>query len=158
MMENQTNLLRYLKDLVKCQRAGADSDLHYGSMEEFLIENGQFFETQPLPPDYCEGDRGQCFENATKLLCDYEILRYVEGYASAGVHEHHAWCIDEHDRVVDNSPSQSANAGYFGVAFPENFVLDAATKAGYNGIFDNEEALQILLSRPFDPQTLGFHD
>lgn len=95
---------------------------------EFLLEHGKEYNGTPWKEFRGSGFRrmkvGYCFENAFRAA-DRHGLRYVEGYASAGIFPvHHAWCLDDDDRVVDFTWREESVGrisatewAYFGISF-----------------------------------------
>jgi len=93
-------------------------------LRAFVLANGERYTRQPYPEN---GPRlrplGECFQQSIVLSIDVEQLAYVEGFALArdGRPYHHAWCADEHARVVDCTWGAHGLA-YFGVRLPPDFV------------------------------------
>lgn len=154
MTDLQNQLIGYLESAVANANKADARVACCRCIEEFVLRNGRWFETQPLPASYRRGTPRECFHNATNLITDHGELRYVEGYASSGAPHHHAWCIDALERVVDSTVPHPGNSAYFGVCFPTTFVLLYVLRAEHSGVLDNDACRNILLSRPFDPEAL----
>jgi len=106
----------------------------------FVEEFGQFFEAQSLPTKYDQAKRSLCYENAFWLAIEYEDLTYVEGFAKSpggrwGVL--HAWCVDPHGRVIDNTWLDAAESSYFGIPFKTAFLSQTVKKYGRYGLLDD---------------------
>ena len=99
------------------------------SVYEFLLTHGVEYQGTPWTAFRGSGWRRmkpkQCFENSFKKAATVEGLTYCEGFAYAGlISVHHAWCVDEFDRVVDFTwrvseviRTDQTEWAYFGVKF-----------------------------------------
>jgi len=98
----------------------------YKNVPDYLLQCGSFFKPQALPDDvrllvaHCPPKR--CYVVSFTLSKVWKTsLRYVEGWAlsRSGSPIEHAWCIDEHDVVVDGQWGVHADVGaaYFGIVF-----------------------------------------
>ena len=95
------------------------SQFYYQGMPDFILREGQFFESRPLPAgtDYLEIRR--CYKNAFQTAVE-ESFVYVEGYALSASHNLpllHAWNLDAEGFVVDRTWNPHGRV-YFGVLFP----------------------------------------
>ena len=110
--DKERRLQDYLETTVAtAKQTDVASEYHYCCAEDFLLQNGQFFEPRSLSSEYPEGELRSCFSNATDLLCHFDALRYVEGMAfvTEPIPVHHAWCIDAEAKVVDTTWQSSAS-------------------------------------------------
>lgn len=87
-------------------------------MEEFLVQAGIECHAQPLPDKYPPMMPKACFDNIAYLVRYRRSLRYCEGYVTHSgfpIAVHHAWAIDNDDRVIDptlRDPEQYQFLGY----------------------------------------------
>lgn len=109
---------------------------HYRGKDDLLLQHGRFFEPQDLPKAYRRGRARACFANSLRLGTKAG-LRYVEGVAlpDVGILVHHAWCLDERDRVVDPTWSTPGRA-YFGVVFAKATVV-GSWEGDQNSVLDD---------------------
>jgi hypothetical protein len=134
--ESQRRLIRYLRcgkaytatalmagDANGDAWAGGRRDCHYLGVEDFLLQEGKWFEPQPIPRRFTRGSLRQCFLNAYCSATEHNLW-YVEGYAIAetGGEAHHAWCLDERGKVLEVTWKESGLA-YLGVVFPPKLAL-----------------------------------
>jgi hypothetical protein len=131
-------------------------------MQDFILRNGKKFSSQPKPRRYKMRMPKFCFHNARMLAKQsHGALRYAEGYLASPdlpLLIHHGWCVDEGDRVVDNTlrdykteESRSATAQYFGIVFPPTLW----PKNGGESMLDSGVGFRIDLWLKIDP---GFKD
>jgi hypothetical protein len=103
---------------------GRGKEIHVcsGELQEFVLKYGRFHEPQALPDCYELRAPRSCFGNASFLAVTRD-LRYAEGFAFASdaIHLfHHAWCLDDDNRVVD--PTWGCGLAYRGVVFDSAFA------------------------------------
>jgi len=90
---------------------------------QFLLERGQFFRAQALPPEYEFGEISRCHENSFELAQMRPGLAYCEGFLAlfAGdeqvPHCDFAWCATADGNVVDVTFKHIDTMSYFGVAY-----------------------------------------
>lgn len=95
----------------------------YQSHEALVLALGRPWIAGPLPDRRLRGPVKQCYWNSLRLARRRKTLRYVEGYAwpildgRAGIPIHHAWCVDQLDRVWDVTLREPEQAAYYGIAF-----------------------------------------
>jgi hypothetical protein len=79
---------------------------------------------------------GECFRNSIMFVQDNPGYTYVEGFAmmEVGVVTQHAWCIDEHDVVMDVTWENPEKCQYYGIPFFETYVLEVAWKTEVYGV------------------------
>jgi len=105
-----------LRSLVEAMR-GFKAHPHAWLLQEFMLRNGKrWTEIAPLPKRMRMGTPKLCFANSAKLAMKHSNLRYCEGYIVRIIPIHHAWCIDEHGRVID-ATLRDPVSDYLGVAF-----------------------------------------
>jgi hypothetical protein len=103
----------------------------------FVLNNGDVFEGQSLPPDVAKMPAKACFENAAKLTLDSDY-EYYEGF---GVREglplavHHAWCV-HYGEVIDPTWGDPHMAVYMGVHIPRDDLSVELLKNGVWGVLD----------------------
>lgn len=111
---------------------------HPAPMQRFVIELGtEMYPANILPSHIKSGVIKECFYNAYNLALDG--YTYVEGYAVnqvIAIPIHHAWVIDRHGAVIDNTWSDTSNCAYFGIEFDIDELLSITTKTGVYGLLD----------------------
>ncbi|KWA83942.1 hypothetical protein WL29_21485 [Burkholderia ubonensis] len=102
----------------------------------FILKLGRDWFPQALPADVPRGPQRQCYENAGTLVLRQPELSYVEGYACPPglIPVHHAWCVDAHGRVIDNTLSDPANSLYFGVPFTRDLLWETISDTKHWGL------------------------
>lgn len=103
----------------------------------FVLEHGREFVGTRWTAFRGNGYRmmrsGRCFQNAFLMMLVRPELAYYEGYASAQTMSvHHAWCVDQQQRVVDATWRRSRLGPeekweYFGVGFDRDQLLARGT-------------------------------
>lgn len=97
---------------------------HYCGPYDFVLREGQFFLSRPLPKEFELGAITECFLNAFQTAVANEVP-YVEGYAfssdNAFIPHLHAWNVDAEGFVVDTTWGP-VGAAYLGVIFPLSLV------------------------------------
>lgn len=127
-------------------------------MQEFVLRNGKSFYSQPKPRRYRIRTPKQCFHNSRALVNQSKgNLRYAEGYMASPdlpLLFHHAWTVDEDDRVVDvtlqnydTEESRSGKAEYFGLVFPKEIW----PTSGGPSMLDSGRGFRIDLWLTIDP-------
>ncbi len=96
-----------------------------------------------LPEGYDEMERGQCFHNAWKLVCEDPSLIYCEGYAQAGFFPmEHAWVETPDGEIVDPTwtglEGRYEEALYYGVRFTPEFTLRNSLRTGWTSILQGD--------------------
>ncbi len=117
---------------------------------KLTVAHGRAFpEMSPNGMKYKPGAPKHCFWNAYELAARTRgKLRYVEGYANGGIPMEHAWCVDEHDRVIDptwrpeNGQHDDGDREYFGVVIPLPIVkLLRAENKGFGNVLQIRNSL-----------------
>ena len=111
-----------------------ESPLHYRGMTDMLIQHGRFWTVQEYPNALPTMPKKQCFENSYQFSHHYGF-RYVEGIALGVIPVHHAWLVDDEDRVIDptwatisksvrmpNEINGGIGTSYYGIHFPMDIV------------------------------------
>ena len=123
----ERNLIEYFDMLIKLRKMHQQKEFKYLCMEQFVKENGQFFDYAPLPKEIKFGPIKQCFHNAFRLAKSKGFI-YVEGYVQTSklpIPIHHAWVADKlNNMVIDNTLHTEDNTerAYFGVKFPTSYM------------------------------------
>jgi len=89
------------------------------TQQEFVMENGSFWEPAPLPEGIEKGFMKACFDNSQRLARK-QGFRYVEGFALGAccIPVLHAWCVGRDGAVIDATPVwDGVEAAYLGVPF-----------------------------------------
>lgn len=126
------------------RRIGRTPRNGFVSLGHLVLTYGIQFQYAPLPKGINPGKLQQCFANATALSDRRRgELIYVEGYCAGLIPMMHAFCVDEHDRVVDNTwcpPHCSPGQSYFGIPFRRDYMATMQLRTGYYGMLDQWEA------------------
>ena len=134
MNEPQEVLQQWLQQIATLQRSNTKaSQFAYAGLEDLLLQLGQPYQPAPRPKGIRKGRIKMCFMNSYRL--SDSGLFYCEGLAMANkvpIPVHHAWCIDQDERVVD--PTWNHGTAYFGVCFTHEYVHERARKTGCYGI------------------------
>lgn len=166
----QVHVIHSLADLIRleaelrrsCQ--GGPEGYAYVSMNDFLARHAKAYKARRLPREYGRGVMGGCFWNSYSLARDHPELTYCEGVACAGMifnYNHHAWCIDRDEKVVDvtwpvgeRDFARVKDCGYFGVAFPMEVAraMRALHAKGQFSVFDEPRHKFPMFHRPYDPE------
>jgi len=125
----------------------------YFGHEDFVLKNGQEFKSIiPLPADIERGRKGNCFENAVKLVIkNKKKYYYCEGYAisetSGNLVSLHAWVVNKNHKVIDSTWSDGKE--YFGIIFRFDYVWHWVIKnKGPKSLIDNWQNDWQLLKMP----------
>jgi len=153
------NYVRTMSEMMQSFRRDVDPNeppLAYpGGMSQFLVEHGSFYRPAALREDVKRGVIKQCFDNAYKLALRRR-WRYVEGYAISSTLPlpiHHAWAIDENDRVVDNT-WRDIGSSYFGVEFPVGYMREVRKRTDLWPALDNHKNFDLYRTK-YDPSALA---
>ncbi len=121
------------------------SQYYYRCPSDFVLREGRFFDSRPLPNKIKRGPARECFRNAF-LTAIARKLPYVEGYSfnSAGFPLLHAWNLDAEGCVVDTTWVPVGQA-YFGVVLP----LPLIHSLQGNSVIDDWTNGWPLLKRPW---------
>jgi hypothetical protein len=173
--EHIATLRQYLAIHVELREKHRDSMVHpdwlYAGMEDFVLKEGTVFrEISPYQP-LSRGERNRykprfikhCFENSYRAaVASRGKLRYVEGFAHSQILPvHHAWNIDEKDRVVDTTwcgveddPLYRPPVGtaYIGCIFDLSFVRAMRTNDN-TSVIDQWQKGWPVLKIPYTPNT-----
>src|SRR5262245_42769752 len=126
----------------------------FWTAHEFVLRNGQEFSGRKLPARYKRGLPKACYQNARALvLRSRGRLRYCEGFISFkwSILIHHAWAIDDADRVVDPTLANPVETDYFGIVFgPE--LLHTQWPKGGSMLLNAVECWDVPFMCEFDPE------
>jgi hypothetical protein len=123
-----------------------EEDEYAGPMH-FLLAEGRAFEPARLKPGIRRGQPRECFQNALNLAHRHPDLFYCEGFGLKSVIIDHAWCVDQHGRVVDPTWGDEPARAYWGVPLNTEFVSFAVREQGCHGIFEYGIGRSILMRR-----------
>jgi hypothetical protein len=135
-------LIRYLNTISGMSVGRNYPEFKYGSIEEFVLKNGEYMQPWPLPEHIKFGESKMCFMNAFQVA-ESHGLEYVEGYAVSIIPTMHAWCIGEDGHVVD--PTWNGGTEYYGVRFPLEFVRKTILRKETWGVLDDYKSGYPLL-------------
>lgn len=93
----------------------------YKGVHNFLLREARVW--SPDAGILKRGTPKNCFDNAYQLA-KRRGWRYVEGYATSIIPVHHAWVVDDADRIVEKT-WPALGVAYFGVVLPLERVLRA---------------------------------
>lgn len=101
----------------------------------WLLDNGRRFDWSPLPPRMRRRAPKACFWNSLQLAeRGRGRFAYIEGFATAMLPVHHAWCFDrETGRIVDATWVEGS--GYVGVPVRTAYVR-ARLNRGASALLD----------------------
>jgi hypothetical protein len=88
-------------------------------VQEYVGREGIDCQAQALPSRFRPMTPQYCFANASKLM-RRKGLRYCEGYVwrtSFPITIHHAWVIDDQNRVIDPTLERPEECEYLGIVF-----------------------------------------
>lgn len=126
------------RDIVaKC----CSEDLRYKGMADAILKHGLYQETIPPVPDWLHtGERGFCYQNATRSATNHVNLRYVEGYAMFhGIPLAHAWVYDVVAGKYYDPTWKDEGTEYYGVVFDTEFILSFAFRTEHYGVWGSEQ-------------------
>jgi hypothetical protein len=94
---------------------------------QFILEHGRAFEIDDRTFKGRRMTIKECFSNTTKMVWNDWSLTYVEGYVSALIPFHHAWCMRDDGGIIDPTLRIKGRVGdmphdYFGVPFSGAFL------------------------------------
>lgn len=138
------------KNNIKLNRELNVHSPHYISIEDFVLQHGNWYEPIASKKIFPRGREKQCLKNATQLVLNHKGFRYVEGFAQAfeGLTVYHAWCIDDLNHIVEPT-WDSLGTGYLGICFNIEFLKATILRRGKYGIIDNYEEKFPLLQKPY---------
>ena len=105
---------------------------YYGEYD-FLLEHGQEFKIEPLPPELKRGKTKECYTNAAELVIrNPNRFVYVEGYAMMTIMPiHHAWVYDKQTKkAYEITTDYNKNFVYFGIPFKTQYLAKGLLKNG----------------------------
>lgn len=147
-IDGQEALQGYLQTIADFRANDKPEGFKYGSIEEFVLDNGEQFTAAALPKEIKEGTLGLCYQNAYQT-CEYNSqkeLEYVEGFAkpsSLPFPIAHAWAVDKDGNVVDPTWDRLRKKGdtidYFGVRIPMKTVRSTIFARERYGVLHNPE-------------------
>ena len=148
---------------------------HYSSPEEFLLQEGKQYQSQPLTEDEIEYLKTlqhetirykmkECFYNAQSLSMCSPKIRYAEGYLFSGIIPvEHGWSVFN-GKVLDFTMAHSNDNEpilgvipdgweYFGVELPTKSIRHHwSTYGESNPLISNYREKYPLLKEKFQPQ------
>lgn len=118
-------------------------EFKFSSFQEFILTNGRDWKVAPNMRGVKRMKLKECFANATRVALSSDRFVYCEGFASGIIPVHHAWLIDEHGLVVDNTWRQPG-AEYFGVAFKRKYLYQRLVGQRFYGLLDTPPDFPLL--------------
>lgn len=145
------HMVRYIQDIRELLK---DNPLHYKGITDFLHHHGQWHDVVPIRSDVRQGLPRHCFGNAIMLAVTRK-WKYIEGLASpriaVPVPVHHAWNLDEKNRLVDSTWMNTGGA-YLGVEFSVERA-DEATWDGDASVLNDWHRGYPLFQQPWPGET-----
>ena len=118
--------------------------LVYSSAYELILRHGTYSRGPlRLPAGVRQGERKECFANATRLALSGGGMTYCEGYATGVlIPVQHAWCVRADGTVVDptwsgrlDRPADS-EVEYAGVRVARELLAEIALRTGVYGMLE----------------------
>ena len=108
-------------------------------MYDWVLEFGRFFSPVSLPDHFKPGKRKACFFNAQTQVLISDRLVYVEGFATRGRVNQHAWVIDSSGTLIDTTWQQNhrnapVGTAYFGVPLTTDSVRHSIQSGFYREV------------------------
>jgi hypothetical protein len=142
-LEDLTNYLR-ANEFLRSQ-VGLSEGRAYASYEGYVLAHGRAYTEFVEEVDMMQPKA--CFNNCLWMAVgEPEKYRYVEGWATSVIPVHHAWLIDEHDRVVDPTWGHRDGCAYYGVVFTVEELFESAEVQDERKVFS-----MLYPSRPDHP-------
>lgn len=121
MTETQQGTLQQLEMIRDCHiHNGIPKDWYYRGPADLLLREGRWY-NDGRAKKWPASLPGACFRNAAMFAIMHR-LPYVEGYATAIIPTHHAWCLDHDGRVIEIT-WKTLGTDYFGVQFKPDWVM-----------------------------------
>jgi hypothetical protein len=143
--QEEKSLKKFLSEMVQI-RGNAPKGITYNSIEDLILQEGEFFEPpksgDELPEGCKRGPAKECFSNAFQNRYKAEDLIYTEGYATSDVLEGfgflHAWLTTPDGKVIDPTWKPGQGTAYFGVRLNNDFVTERTLATETYGILAND--------------------
>jgi hypothetical protein len=136
-------------------------DWRYNSLEALVLDQGAEHSAAKRPKGTRKRRNGQCYMNSIHLAWE-RGLTYVEGFACSeyGLPTLHAWCIDEHNIVVDPTWLHPERAAYIGVPILATLAGRWMYRNGVYGVLANDYRNANIITRTgsFDLPALVFKE
>ena len=138
------DIVTYLTTIKKAQAAWhqkADAPAWQRPIEALILEVGQAWTPQARPKSVRRGIPKLCYSNARQLVERHNSWRYVEGFAlgpNSPLPVPHAWAVDVHDRVIDNTWTDAAQSAYFGAVIWLPVLQAMIAESGQEGFFGSD--------------------
>ena len=141
MKEKKFSMKGYLKQMIKLKRKAYGKNMlkrigNYYCLEDFVLKNGQLFESKMLPKKVKRGPMKECFKNAALLSMETSYY-YVEGFAFGIIPVIHGWCVNKKGRVID--PTWEDGKEYYGIIIKRDYLFKYLLKYKRYGLLENWE-------------------
>lgn len=141
----ETDLLTIIRgtvELVAVARNCPD-DWPFVCTEDFVLQNGFFFDRADHSQLFRSGQSRACYQNAGKIAARRNDFQYVEGYALGVFPVLHAWLTDDGQTCYDRTPGWKleSETAYFGCVFSKSYIAERKRARGYYCIFDDAYSL-----------------
>lgn len=126
---------------------GGDHVVPSSSFRDALLEVGREFEGGSLPPSFKRMTPRMCFANAFILASGHAGLRYCEGYAmrrDLPLLVHHAWVIDDENKVIEPTWDLRPDDSYFGIVFELEDVCQIVLETERYSLFFTRQGNKLI--------------
>jgi hypothetical protein len=123
--EDQAGLVQMLAGMRALKRSIMSPEFYYCGMEDFLLQNGEWFKVVPWLRKGYEGQPKNCYNHSMVLCSKHRSLSYVEGVATVGklpLPFDHAWATNAKRELIDGTWRNEGKA-YLGVQFPFRTIV-----------------------------------
>lgn len=141
----------WLGDLTPAERAlqaQTEGYCRLGSLiHAYVMQRGLLFKAAPLPKKVAQGQKRECFANATHLAVHNEDrYAYVEGYAysTVGLVTSHAWCVTREGEVIDPTWDTPEQCAYLGIPVHPDFLVEQMRQTEVYGVFGEMPSIAML--------------
>ena len=132
--------LEQVAGLYKTLHQKARTNFRYGSIEEFVLNEGTEMRLARCNPRRAKMTAKECYRNATLLATMHPKYTYVEGFAmspSLPLALSHAWVLNSKGEVLDPTWGWRDGTVYLGVPFETEDLIERTTTSGYYGVLSN---------------------
>lgn len=132
--------LEQVAAIYKTLHAEALTKCLYGSMEEFVLNEGSEMHLTSRKPRLAKMTPKECYRNAASLAIAHPTYTYVEGFAmqrKLPLALQHAWVVNAKGEVLDPTWGWREGTAYLGVKFDTEDLMDRLLKSGYYGVLSN---------------------
>jgi hypothetical protein len=126
------------------ERNDAAGKVGWAAAYHYVVENGHYHVSSPLPEGSERMERQQCFYNGFRLVTELD-LNYAEGVARSGrFTTWHAWGVTDDGLVVDPTWDHPEENQYFGIAVRPQPYAEAMCEMSWGMSMPLLEAVFVL--------------